>query len=87
MLIPELISVIIILQVGSHIISESKKHIILNGFGALSIERPKFNCLRFKMEQIDQFDSFFTRKDVVNMSSYQIHAKSGLPIMYLQDHK
>src|SRR5271154_6223210 len=27
------------------------------------------------------------RKDIVNMSSYRNHAKSGLPIMYLQDHK
>jgi hypothetical protein len=59
----------------------------LNGFGAPPIKKPKFNRLKFSMEQIDQFDSFFTRKDVVNMSSYRNHAKSGLPIMYLQDHK
>lgn len=59
----------------------------MNGFGAPPIEKPKFRRLKFKPEQIDQFDSFLTRKDVVNMSSYRTHSKSGLPIMYLQDNK
>jgi len=59
----------------------------LNGFGAPPLEKPKFHRLKLKIEQIDQFEYFFTRKDVVNMSSYRNHSKSGLPIMYLQDHK
>ncbi|CAB4410648.1 unnamed protein product [Rhizophagus irregularis] len=75
------------LGVGPHTILESKKHARLNGFGAPPLEKPKFHRLKFKMEQIDQFDSFFMRKDIVNMSSYQTHSKSGLPIMYLQDNK
>lgn len=59
----------------------------MNGFGAPPIEKPKLHRLKFKKEQIDQFERFFMRKDVVNMSSYRTHSKSGLPIMYLQDHK
>jgi len=59
----------------------------LNNFGALSLEKPIFHRLKFKVEQIDQFECFFTRKDIVNMSSYQNHLQSGLPIMYLQNYK
>ena len=59
----------------------------MNGTGALPLKKLKFYYLKLKMEQIDQFDHFFMRKDVVNMSSYQSHSKSSLPIMYLQDHK
>jgi len=42
----------------------------LNGFGTPPIEKPKFHHLKFKTEQIEQFESFFMRKDVVNISSY-----------------
>ncbi|CAB4473438.1 unnamed protein product [Rhizophagus irregularis] len=73
--------------VASYTVLESRRHAVLNGFGAPPIEKPKFHRLKFKIEQIDQFDSFFMRKDIVNMSSYRTHSKSGLPIMYLQDHK
>ena len=59
----------------------------MNGFGAPPLEKPKCHRLKLKTEQIDQFDRFFMRKDVVNISSYRNHSKSGLPIMYLQDHK
>ncbi|CAB4410646.1 unnamed protein product [Rhizophagus irregularis] len=75
------------LGVASYTVLESRRHAVLNGFGAPPIEKPKFHRLKFKIEQIDQFDSFFMRKDIVNMSSYRTHSKSGLPIMYLQDHK
>ncbi|CAB4421215.1 unnamed protein product [Rhizophagus irregularis] len=77
----------LILQVASYTVLESRRHAVLNGFGAPPIEKPKFHRLKFKIEQVDQFDRFFTRKDIVNMSSYRTHSKSGLPIMYLQDHK
>ncbi|CAG8749104.1 3090_t:CDS:1, partial [Rhizophagus irregularis] len=73
--------------VGYHTISESRKHTRLNGFDAPPFKKLKFHHLKFKLEQIDQFDHFFMRKDIVNISSYRNHSKSGLPIMYLQDHK
>ncbi|CAB5217189.1 unnamed protein product [Rhizophagus irregularis] len=75
------------LGVASYTVLESRRHAVLNGFGAPPIEKPKFHRLKFKIEQVDQFDHFFMRKDIVNMSSYRTHSKSGLPIMYLQDHK
>ena len=59
----------------------------MNGFGAPPLEKPKLHRLKFSIEQIDQFDRFFMRKDVVNMSSYRNHSKSGLPIMHFQDNK
>ena len=59
----------------------------MNGFGAPPFEKSKLHRLKFTIEQLDQFNNFFMRKDIVNMSSYRSHSKSGLPIMYLQDDK
>ncbi|RIA95506.1 hypothetical protein C1645_816598 [Glomus cerebriforme] len=75
------------LEVESHTIIKSRRHAILNSFGAPPIEKLKLHRLKFKIAQIDQFDHFFIRKDIVNMNSYRTHSKSGLSIMYLQDHK
>ncbi|RHZ49143.1 hypothetical protein Glove_529g24 [Diversispora epigaea] len=75
------------LDIGTHTISESRKHAILNGFGCPPLVKPIFRRLKVTIEQLDQFEYFFTRKDVVNMSSYKNHLQSGLPIMYLQNHK
>jgi hypothetical protein len=36
---------------------------------------------------LDQFENFFVDKKNVNMSSYKTDNKSGLPVLYLQDHK
>ncbi|CAG8580627.1 2390_t:CDS:2, partial [Cetraspora pellucida] len=53
------------LKVRTHTISESRKHAILNGCGASPLEKPVIHRMRFTLEQIDQFDQFFTRKDIV----------------------
>ncbi|RIA99519.1 hypothetical protein C1645_730786 [Glomus cerebriforme] len=71
----------------THTIIESKRHAILNGTGTPPLEKPKFHHQKLKMEQIDQVNHFFMRKNVVNMNSYRSHSKLGLPIIYLQDHK
>jgi hypothetical protein len=36
---------------------------------------------------LSQFELFFADKKNVNMSSYKTDNKSGLPVLYLQDHK
>ncbi len=36
---------------------------------------------------LNQFDRFFSDKAIVNMSSYKSDASTGLPVVYLQDHK
>ncbi|CAG8777053.1 13380_t:CDS:2, partial [Cetraspora pellucida] len=38
-------------------------------------------------EQLNQFELFFTTKENVNMSLYKTDESTGLPILYLQDHK
>src|SRR5688572_16031398 len=75
------------IQVGRHIISESRKHGRTNGYGAPSLEKPTFTRLKFKSEMLNQFDRFFSDKAIINMSSYKSDAKTGLPVVYLQDHK
>jgi len=42
---------------------------------------------RLTKEMQHQFDSFFADKANVSMSSYKVDAKTGLPILYLQDTK
>ncbi len=36
---------------------------------------------------LDQFEQFFTNKEIVNMSSYKTDTSTGQPVLYLQDHK
>ena len=43
--------------------------------------------MRLSQEKLDQFDSFFSDKNNVSMSSYKTDNKSELPILYLQDNK
>lgn len=38
-------------------------------------------------EMLDQFQLFFSDKNNVNMSSYKVDQKTGLPILYLKDNK
>ncbi|RIA79385.1 hypothetical protein C1645_840818 [Glomus cerebriforme] len=74
-------------QIGRHIISESCKHIHINGYEALVLIKPIIYQKRFTVEMLDQFEQFFTNKETVNMSSYKTDTSTGQPILYLQDHK
>jgi len=74
-------------KVGRHAISEAKHYAQMNGYGAPELEKPTIHKKRFEPEQLAQFDEFFTDKAHVSMSSYKSEAKSGLPILYLQNHK
>jgi hypothetical protein len=38
-------------------------------------------------EMLDQFQLFFSDKNNVNMSSYKVDQKTGLPILYLKENK
>ena len=46
-----------------------------------------FHRQRFKPEMLEQIESFLNDKEFVNMSSYKSDTSTGLPIVYLQDHK
>lgn len=51
------------------------------------MEKPVIHRIKLKEEMLSQFESFFADKRNVNMSSYKTDNKSGLPVLYLQDHK
>ncbi|RHZ85502.1 hypothetical protein Glove_65g112 [Diversispora epigaea] len=44
------------LDIGTHTISESRKHAILNGFGCPPLVKPIFRRLKVTIEQLDQFE-------------------------------
>ncbi|RHZ77227.1 hypothetical protein Glove_184g100 [Diversispora epigaea] len=75
------------LKVGTHLISEARKHARLNGCGMPPLSKPIITRLKFTSEKLEQFEKFFMDRDIVNMSSYKSDNKSGLPILYLQDQK
>ncbi|CAG8813755.1 2600_t:CDS:2, partial [Cetraspora pellucida] len=75
------------LNVGAHTIKEARQHARINGYGAPSLKKPVIKRLKLKPKQTNQFENFFSDKSIVNMSSYKSDNKTGLPIMYLQDHK
>lgn len=75
------------LNVGKHTILESKKHACSDGYGAPALVRPIIHRQRFTTEMLEQIESFLNDKEFVNMSSYKTDAKTGKPILYLQDTK
>ena len=81
------INISIELKVGEHTISESRKHANMCGYGAPPLSKPVITRSKLNDEQLKQFDLFFSDKENVNMSSYKTEAKTGLPVLYLQDSK
>ena len=75
------------IKVGRHTILESCKHTRISGYGAPPLNKPSLCQMKFTTEQLQQFELFFSTKVHVNMSSYKTDNISGLPILYLQDHK
>ncbi len=49
--------------------------------------KPIIQRVKLKEEMLSQFELFFADKKNVNMSSFKTDNKSGLPVLYLQDHK
>ncbi|RHZ64643.1 hypothetical protein Glove_321g25 [Diversispora epigaea] len=74
-------------QLQDNLKIEARKHARINGRGLPPLSKPIISRIKFTPEKLDQFKKFFTSKDIVNMSSYKSDHKSGLPILYLQDHK
>ena len=75
------------MEVGCHTILEAKKHALVNGYGAPVMNKPIIKRQRFGSEILEQFEKFICSKENVNMSSYKSDTITGLPVMYLQDHK
>ncbi|CAG8551366.1 2642_t:CDS:2, partial [Scutellospora calospora] len=75
------------LGVSHHTISEAQKYAKSYGHGALPLVKPIIHRAKLTKEQLNQFELFFADKANVNMSSYRTEISTGLPILYLQNHK
>ncbi|CAG8841167.1 6435_t:CDS:2, partial [Racocetra persica] len=75
------------LGVGRHTISGARKHAKSYGHGAPPLSKPIIYRVKLTEEQLNQFEIFFSNKENVNMSSYRTETSTGLPILYLQNHK
>ena len=65
----------------------ARKHSRLYGPGAPQIKGPKKCIERMAEIKETQFLAFFQDKNNVAQSSYRIDAKTGIPIIYMQDQK
>lgn len=59
----------------------------INGHGCPAIPKPQMHRKILSQEQEEQFEIFLSDKDNVNMSSYKVDSKSGLPLLYLSKQK
>jgi hypothetical protein len=68
-------------------LNEARKYARLNGSGCPPIEKPVItrNCISDEAKK--QIEIFFSNKEIVTMSSYKVDAKTGSPILYLQNTK
>jgi hypothetical protein len=64
------------LQVGRHTIIEAKQHSRLCGHGCPPLLKPVTHRMRLTQEKLNQFDSFFSDKNNVNILLYKTDNKS-----------
>lgn len=62
-------------------------HARVNGYGCPPLFKPPMRRHIITNEQEEQFEAFMADKANVNISSYKIHNKTGLPLLYLNNHK
>ena len=74
-------------QISPNTINLARKHARLHGSGAPAINIPKRVVHRLSNIQEAEFLSFFQDKNNVVQSSYQVDAKSKIPICYMKDQK
>ncbi|GES91818.1 hypothetical protein GLOIN_2v1535567 [Rhizophagus clarus] len=73
--------------ISNDLINAAKKYSRVNGPGCPAKVKPivKRNCIS-KIKDIE-FESFFSDKENVTMSSYRVDPKTNLPLLYLKDNK
>ncbi len=74
-------------QISPNTINLAQKHARLHGPRAPAIDISKRVVHRLSNIQEAEFLSFFQDKNNVIQSSYQVDAKSGIPICYMKDQK
>ncbi|RHZ61185.1 hypothetical protein Glove_349g83 [Diversispora epigaea] len=75
------------LHVSSHTIHNAKIYGRINGPGCPAISKPPMKRKIMPQEHEDQFEWFMSSKENINLSSYKIHTKTGLPLKYLSNQK
>ena len=65
----------------------ARKYSQTNGPGCIAMSKPIVTRSRVSEVKDQEFEAFFADKDNVSMSSYKVHAKTNLPILYLKDNK
>ncbi|RHZ76925.1 hypothetical protein Glove_187g61 [Diversispora epigaea] len=75
------------LQISNTLISDAKKYGRTNGPGCPVKKKPIITCTKISEIKDKEFETFFSDKNNVSMSSYQVDSKTNLPILYLKDNK
>ncbi|CAG8697322.1 3713_t:CDS:2, partial [Racocetra persica] len=65
----------------------ARKYSRINGPGCIAINKPIVTQNQISEIKNREFEVFFADKDNVFMSSYKVHSKTNLPILYLKDNK
>ncbi|PKK57370.1 hypothetical protein RhiirC2_866515, partial [Rhizophagus irregularis] len=65
----------------------ARKYSRTNGPGCIAICKPTVTRSRISEVKDKEFEAFFADKENVSMSSYKVHSKTNLPILYLKDNK
>ena len=65
----------------------ARKYSRTNGPGCIAMNKPTVIRSRISEVKDREFEVFFTNKENVSMSSYKVHSKTNLPILYLKDNK
>ncbi|CAG8730464.1 6081_t:CDS:2, partial [Cetraspora pellucida] len=75
------------LHVSLNLINTAKGHACINGYRGPAIPKPQIKRQIISELLEDQYESFMLNKTNVNISSYKVHSKTGLPLMYLTDNR
>ncbi|CAB4435616.1 unnamed protein product [Rhizophagus irregularis] len=75
------------LQISNDLISTAKKYSRVNGPGCPAKIKPVVTRNYISEIKDKEFESFFSDKDNVTMSSYRVDPKTSLPLLYLKDSK
>ncbi|GBB90470.1 hypothetical protein RclHR1_17450001 [Rhizophagus clarus] len=74
-------------EVSSHTIHNAKIHRCVYGHGCPATLKPLMRRKIMPQEHDDQFEWFMSSKENMNLSSYKVDAKIGLPLKYLNNQK
>ncbi|RIB05719.1 hypothetical protein C2G38_2218909 [Gigaspora rosea] len=75
------------LDISNDLMDAARQYSRINGPGCIAISKPKITRSQISEVKDREFETFFVDKDNVSMSSYKVHSKTNLPILYLKDNK